>query len=91
MHNIYHIARNFRLEKIFAFFHPLLSWAKFLYHDFFYPLLMHRAYGNLYCMGEIYSTEHFCNAKVTGLGETFVQQKFSAIYYSQDELFYVTR
>ena len=26
-----------------------------------------------------YSTEYFCNIKVAGLGEIFVQQKFSAI------------
>ena len=27
-------------------------------------------------LAKIYSTEYFCNTKVAGLGETFVQQKF---------------
>ncbi len=31
----------------------------------------------------IYSTEYFYNTKVAGLGEIFVQLKFSAIYYSK--------
>ena len=30
---------------------------------------------------KIYSTEHFYNTKADGLGEIFVQQKFSAIWY----------
>ena len=30
---------------------------------------------------KIYSTEYFCNTKVTGPDEIFVQRKFSAIWY----------
>ena len=30
---------------------------------------------------KIYSTEYFCNAKVAGIGEIFVQRKVSAIRY----------
>ena len=30
-------------------------------------------------LAKIYSTEYFCNAKVAGIGEIFVQRKFSAI------------
>ena len=37
---IYCIARNFRLKKFFCLFHPLLSWAKFLSHNFFCLVLM---------------------------------------------------
>ncbi len=34
-------------------------------------------------LAKICSTEYFCNTKVAGLGKIFVQQKFSAIQYSQ--------
>ena len=30
---------------------------------------------------KIYSTKYFCNTKVAGLGESFVQQKFLVILY----------
>ena len=30
---------------------------------------------------KIYSTKYFCNTKVAGLGEIFVQQKFLVIQY----------
>ena len=32
-------------------------------------------------LAKIYSTEYFCNAKVAGLSEIFVQQKFLTIQY----------
>ena len=35
-----YIAGKFRLEKIFVFFHPLLSWVKFLPHKYLYHVLM---------------------------------------------------
>ena len=33
-------------------------------------------------LAKIYSTKYFCNAKVSGLGEIFVKQKFSRIQYA---------
>ena len=36
----------------------------------------HRGYSDLYCIGEIFSTESFCNTEVAGLGEIFVQRNF---------------
>ena len=35
--------------------------------------------------GKIYSTEYFCNTKVAGFGEIFVQQKFYRIWYNKEE------
>ena len=32
-------------------------------------------------LAKIYSTEYFCNTKVAGLGEIFVQRKFCRIRY----------
>ena len=32
-------------------------------------------------LAKIYSSEYFCNARVAGIGEIFVQRKFSAIRY----------
>ncbi len=32
-------------------------------------------------LAKVYSTEYFCNTKVAGLGEIFVQRKISAIQY----------
>ena len=32
-------------------------------------------------LAEIYSSKYFCNARVAGIGEIFVRQKFSAVWY----------
>ena len=33
------------------------------------------------CTIKIYSTEHFCNTKIAGIGEIFVQYKILTIQY----------
>ena len=67
-------------ENFRQFHHPILL-AKILSMNILSRVNDYRGYGNLYCIGEIYSTEHFRNKKVARVGETFVQQKFLAIWY----------
>ena len=70
---IYSPGENFRQ------FRHLLALAKFLSHEFFDGYTEDMA--TFTALAKIYSSEYFCNARVAGIGEIFVQRKFSAIRY----------
>ena len=59
---------------------PKLLWDFFIPWMFVLYYWLHRALGDLYHMGKIYSTEYFCNAKVAGLGKILSSEKFSAVH-----------
>ena len=70
------IHRNFHQEKIFATFIVVKFFSrKFLscVNDYMEDMVTFTA------LVKIYSPEYFCNTKVAGLGEIFVEQKFSHI------------
>ena len=72
-HIIYRIGGNFCQEEIFANFATRSHWQNFLSANFLFRVN--------YCIEDmvtitalvkIYSTEYFCNTRVSGLGEIFV-------------------
>ena len=71
------VARNFHQEKSFANFTTCYYWRKFLSVNF---LSCVKDYIEgvvtliITSLANIYSIKYFCNAKVAGLGEIFVQQ-----------------
>ena len=80
VHIMYHIARNFILEKFFALF---ACSPHFLSHvtDYVEPIILCMV--TFMAQAKLYSTEYFCNAMVAGLGEIiFVQRKFSVVQYN---------
>ena len=84
---IYCIAENFHQEKIFANFTTCLHGqnfypANFLSHIDDYTEDM----ATFTALAKIYSSEYFCNARVAGIDEIFVQRKFSAIQYIEFNL-----
>ena len=72
LYSIYHIARNFRQEKIFANFTTCSFWGKF-YTNFSHVSDCIEDMVTFTALVKIFSTEYFCNTKVVGLGEIFVQ------------------
>ena len=84
-HTLLRVHMNYRSRKFSSFSPPALIGEIFILQIFVLCQWLYKAYNDLYHMDEnkIYSTEYFCNAKVhvVGLGEIFVQQKFSAVQY----------
>jgi hypothetical protein len=69
MHNI---LRKFNFQVL-----PILPPGKrFNKLIFFSVSMIHTRYGNLYCIGEIYSTECICNAKLGGVGKFLSSEIF---------------
>ena len=77
-YNITALPEIFAWRKFSPFLPPALI-GKIFIPRIVFPVLMIRVYGDLYHMGE--TLFHFCNAKVAGLGNIFVQLKFSAVRY----------
>ncbi len=44
-------------------------------------LMIHTRYGNLYCIGKIYSTEYICNAKLGGVGKFLSSEIFGYMVF----------
>ena len=74
----YCIARNFVQEKIFTNFISCFV-SKILSANFLNDYIEDTA--TFTTLVKLYSTKFFCKTKVDGLGEIFVQRKFSTIRY----------
>ena len=70
-------------RRNFHQFHHLLAWAKFLSHEFFLSGIDDYTEDmvTFTALAKTYSSEYFCNARIAGIGEIFVQRKFLAIWY----------
>ena len=78
---MYHIRRNFRQRKNFRQSCHLLLFVKFYQQNFLSSVNDYIEDMAIFTtLAKIYSTEYFFNTKVAGLGEIFVQQKFSHTY-----------
>ena len=76
----YRIGRNFHQDKIFANFATYSRWRKFLSANFLSRVNDYIGdMATFTALAKIYSIENFCNTKVSGLGEIFVQRNFSPI------------
>ena len=74
---IYRTGGNFRQEKFFANFTTCSHWRSFLSTKFFSCVNDYiEDMVTFTALAKIYSIEYFCNTKVTGLGEIFVQRIF---------------
>ena len=81
---MYLISRNFHQEKIFAKFATCSHWQKLnFYHANFLSCVKERIEDNMVTLTTLvkYFSTNFCNTKVAGLGETFIQWNFSRIQY----------
>ena len=78
----YRIAEKFHKEKIFTNFTTCLNGRNFYPANFLSRIEDYTEdMATFTILVKIYSSEYFCSARVAGIGEIFVQRKFSAIRY----------
>ena len=79
----YHIAGNFRQEKIFTNFAIWSCWRKFCSMNFLSCVndyIEHNIMATFAVLVIIYSTKYLCNTKVPGLAKIFSSKKFRLYY-----------